>query len=1299
MSYQKDREIFNIGGFRGLDTENPKDKVASFRATNGKNFQIDSNALKTRPGLINDKVYNVDGNIIGMFVWNGLEILLTVGDINGKSRIYIINDNFSYYTDGLDSNVRENIFTNISNFSFDFTQPFFVQEKKCLFIFCVNDILVLSAINNNAFVVYSIDDKIPYDTASLSDYCTIEVYNDLPYAYVPTIQIGENFFEDVNLLSNKRKYKLFNKVSDDLYNEYYLLGDYDPVKNGELSESDVNVEFYGKNINSIEKIPNFLGVQNELPINYETRTDIFHLFDFTTKQIKDGYTATEIWEFLDTDTNFENPISQVAGITKAKALKFIISNDSNEDITIFEYLQNIDLSSYSTAIGEKQVVFKFPIDIEAMYRIKNSSGAIVSSANKKIFTMYIYFGYYEIEQYRKWILLNSNYVVRPTVTSTSDSFPTSFELRLPSFEPNSIDVDTFANLPVEANVQEDTAYYCEDENHTLYLWSSTEQEFVQVCIEYPDIVVRPFGEPYLTTEQKKSYINWFHTNYTLPSDILEAQIRIKTRNIRTVYPLRTYNSDFTLPQPLDEEDFLYGRSYAVSGIYNNWQSFSDSPYPSIRVPVGSNPVIVVEAIYSSDSIPTRLKDGGWYAGISQATFSAIKEYINNEHLTPGNYNLILHIGEIKTSGFVFQTGYKYSFGTTITVNADADYEIYLYNLHILHLYRQSDTVNNLFELSYTEEGLKAKVINYLINYKNEPAITITIGFAKNSYNKNLIAKTKFGTTFGSESRVFLAGNPDFKHIDRYNVSNDLLGNNDVSQSYELSYFPSKNYRVVGSGASEINGYAVATDTMLYITKTFAVNDSCLYIRSRTIGENGNVSFFEYRTNITKTPINNKCIVNFYNDIVMLTKDGLLGIEIASNVLTNERLLKLRSGFINKQLKEDIANNASIFCIEDNERLYMVVGKNVYVADARYVAINENAQIDNVSYEIVKWELDIPLYSAINTYDGIIFYDAKRLYSFEEASYDKTEYVFKEGEIAIDGEDVVVSATIFDSIQDNDTLDITSSDDIYVKVIDGLDLEIEEVAGGVNLTITVDNINYIETISGSKIDELIISAYNAFDGGVLGTIFNTLVIDDVYENKVIFYDGATSSDIKGLAIKLDNRHLYLQKTDTVGHITLKLRPFIVEEDKTLEETELNNPNISLLISDATKTNCSLTISSPVEVEWISGILDFGNKLYEKTMFSLSFYVKTDENSNLFQYGYRTLRGHKALSDLQEIERGNSLTFYNTDFNVFSLTTFENSVISKRQKENNFLYIQFIFSGKGNIEISDFLVYYKNNRKNK
>ena len=121
--------------------------------------------------------------------------------------------------------------------------------------------------------------------------------------------------------------------------------------------------------------------------------------------------------------------------------------------------------------------------------------------------MYIYFGYYEIEESKKWILLNNNYVVRPTVDSTSLEFPTdSFELRLPSFEPNSIVVDTFDDLPVEANVEEDTAYYCEDENDTLYLWSSTEQEFVQVCFDYTTIVDIPDNVYNLTIQQKESYI-------------------------------------------------------------------------------------------------------------------------------------------------------------------------------------------------------------------------------------------------------------------------------------------------------------------------------------------------------------------------------------------------------------------------------------------------------------------------------------------------------------------------------------------------------------------------------------------------------------------------------------------------------------------------------------------------------------------------------------------------------------------------------------------------------------------------
>ena len=61
-----------------------------------------------------------------------------------------------------------------------------------------------------------------------------------------------------------------------------------------------------------------------------------------------------------------------------------------------------------------------------------------------------------------------------------------------------------------------------------------------------------------------------------------------------------------------------------------------------------------------------------------------------------------------------------------------------------------------------------------------------------------------------------------------------------------------------------------------------------------------------------------------------------------------------------------------------------------------------------------------------------------------------------------------------------------------------------------------------------------------------------------------------------------------------------------------------------------------------------------------MFSLSFYVKTDELSGYFNYGYRTLRGHKAFTDLHAMQRGNLMTLENSDFNLF----FFDNVFSKR-----------------------------------
>ena len=69
-----------------------------------------------------------------------------------------------------------------------------------------------------------------------------------------------------------------------------------------------------------------------------------------------------------------------------------------------------------------------------------------------------------------------------------------------------------------------------------------------------------------------------------------------------------------------------------------------------------------------------------------------------------------------------------------------------------------------------------------------------------------------------------------------------------------------------------------------------------------------------KTSIKETPLNHKCLVRFNNDIVMLSKNGLFGIELTSGLITDERMLKPRDGYVNKDLKAQI-KKAKIFILK------------------------------------------------------------------------------------------------------------------------------------------------------------------------------------------------------------------------------------------------------------------------------------------------------------------------------------------------------------------------------------------------
>ena len=54
--------------------------------------------------------------LLVFFKWNDLDVVLTINDTNQKSRVYIISEDNTIYTDGIETNVNELIFTNIQQF-------------------------------------------------------------------------------------------------------------------------------------------------------------------------------------------------------------------------------------------------------------------------------------------------------------------------------------------------------------------------------------------------------------------------------------------------------------------------------------------------------------------------------------------------------------------------------------------------------------------------------------------------------------------------------------------------------------------------------------------------------------------------------------------------------------------------------------------------------------------------------------------------------------------------------------------------------------------------------------------------------------------------------------------------------------------------------------------------------------------------------------------------------------------------------------------------------------------------------
>jgi hypothetical protein len=1297
---QKQRTTFALKNFRGLDKENKLLKVQSYRASDGYNFIIDSETLKTRPSFNlahNPNFFLEAGDyLIDWHLFGQVYVYVT------KNHIYLVLGNFvfnekSFTIQGNQVDGGILIKSDFQNsFNFANLKPIFQEEKDCLFIFGLNEIFVISTfkvdtVNFTYLFLYSLRQKPNNLFIDNPGTKAFTFFENLPTPYVPTLFLGSNALDDVNLLSNQSKYQLFANVPTTILGTttYNLPTYYNQTKHGGFSANNIKVTFYKDRYEDLPAFPVFMGVHNEnwfgvitggtaITTTNELPSYAGTILNTTPFVIENTFFPQATFEYAEDGNNEEQIIFEKYGISKKDFFDFIVKGSENQ--TVFEFLMSyirtnkndIGLTANTGWTTENKVlVFSLRTQYEAILRDNQDRDVISKSVRQKDVLVYV--------QLRKFDL-DTTYLT-PTFTSSSPSITTD------------ISNTSYPTAPTPTQAVSPNIYVLNN-NNPIQIVGSFEEEMRKLAIA--------------------------RIQQLTPANNTWVAVQAKLYTSKIISPPISIN----MPNALQENVLE-----VATGFYDDYIGLSYPEYPDFNNP---NPPGYSVKEFSEQSVGGSL-EFTFLEGTTERTqlITLITNYVNNtSQVATDNFNLSKGFGVFKmkmrrasryrtvsypATGF---TTYEQFRTCAVVVRVSISPPILIEETRFGVTYQvqvqttQNIAKDNRYSINLKDDSstIELKVRDFFYDYKNEPSIEVLVTFQQNT-DYNIISQSKFGATFGSENRLFLAGNSNFPNIDRFNVSNDLLGNTITNQSYELSYFPSKNYRVLG-GKGAINGYVVATDNQLYITKENYPNDSKLFIRQRNISEQGRVSYVEYKTNITKSPLNNRCIIRFYNDILVLAKDGLFGIEISQNVLTDERLVKLRSGFINKDLVEAIANydNNKIFVVENDIYMYIVIGDKLYLADSRYISQNPNSAVENLSYEIIEWKINTKYIDA-KVIDDIVYFVEENnnlIYSLREFNSDE---LLKKGsqdliQIPFQNNNIY---TVF-NLTNSDFPDVFISPSSYVikllnmqefindaYILKGTSSNDYTISGD---TVTINNLASFANIeNGSKV--FFKTTQNSFEEftvlNLIGTTFevypsiqdiNSVVPGDVDVTQI--YQRVNDSElyIKDIYTHNGTKFMTLTNTkpDSVNVISSTSLPSI--------EQSMNIRNNIVFSNNVVLRDVLVIKKTPINLRWVSAITDFGVAQMEKTSFTVNLYATKKEETNTIQFGHRTIRRMSGLSS--PIDLSNNFDFNEVAYSSFALSTFNTVAISLPMKENNFLYIQFTINGIGKIEINAIEVVYKNNR---
>ena len=279
--------------------------------------------------------------------------------------------------------------------------PLFQEEKDVLFIFCLNNIFVISSFYNETtgelehVVLYELSDKPANPFHITSGY--FSMFNDLPIPYEPTLFLGNNRLDDVNLLSKVSKYKIFsqNKInSQGEINTYNLPTHYDEEKHGDY---EARVTFYKDKYEGQTTFPVFLGKEGE---NFEELAGYGDIINPNPDEyilVEKGYIAKEnfVYRGKKGKTPSPVPVKEILGLTKEEFFEMRVKDSSQK---IYQYLLNYIEQNLKNTQDNRVLVFKLPYERTSEYLVENDSGVEVVDevfVEQKEVLIYVQFRFFE----------------------------------------------------------------------------------------------------------------------------------------------------------------------------------------------------------------------------------------------------------------------------------------------------------------------------------------------------------------------------------------------------------------------------------------------------------------------------------------------------------------------------------------------------------------------------------------------------------------------------------------------------------------------------------------------------------------------------------------------------------------------------------------------------------------------------------------------------------------------------------------------------------------------------------------